>query len=204
MVNTAAFNNRVSLNGLHGIMIGVGEISGGLVFGIFGYVTNRLGRYPVVVLGTFLQFVAFVCVFINIPNNAPTVEDVTFDNAILIPSNTGLAIFSSIILGFGDACYNTQVLSLLGGIYRDEAGPAFAIFKFVQCVAAAAGFVYAGYIPLYYHVGMLWVIGTVGTIVFIKIDIQTARKEKKNPVEEDALDNSTVEVIASKEVAEHL
>ncbi len=50
----------------------------------------------------------------------------------------------SLLLGFGDACYNTQTMSLLGGIYPDEAGPAFAIFKFVQSVAACVGFGYAG------------------------------------------------------------
>ena len=89
----------------------------------------------------------------------------------------GLAIFSSLLLGFGDACYNTQTISLLGGVYPNEAGPAFAIFKFVQCVAAAAGFLYAGYIPLYWHCGMLWAVGLIGTLLFIKIDIQTKKKE---------------------------
>ena len=67
----------------------------------------------------------------------------TFDEAI-IPVNKGLAVTASVLLGFGDACYNTQAIAILGGIWADNAGPAFAIFKFVQSIAAACGFVYAG------------------------------------------------------------
>jgi hypothetical protein len=32
----------------------------------------------------------------------------------------------------------------IGGVYPDQAGPAFAIFNFAKCIAAAAGFIYAG------------------------------------------------------------
>ncbi len=52
---TQKFDDPKSLAALNGIMIGVGEILGGLIFGIFGKVTNRVGRSPVVVLGTVLQ-----------------------------------------------------------------------------------------------------------------------------------------------------
>ena len=37
--------------GLHGILIGVGEILAGLIFGIFGGISNKVGRWPIVVLG---------------------------------------------------------------------------------------------------------------------------------------------------------
>lgn len=38
---TELFENNTSLPGLHGIFIGLGEIVSGLIFGIFGNVTNR-------------------------------------------------------------------------------------------------------------------------------------------------------------------
>lgn len=60
-------------------------------------------------------------------------------------------------------------------MYPDKAGPAFAMFKFVQSSASAIGFGYAGVIPLYWHIGMLWLVGAVGTILFIKIDVQLRR-----------------------------
>ena len=55
-----------------------------------------------------------------------------------------LAITCSLLLGIGDACYNTQLMSILGGIYPDESAPAFAIFKFMQGIGASVGFAYAG------------------------------------------------------------
>ncbi len=98
-------------------------------------------------LDSFFQFIAFVGVFLNIPNDAPLEDGDTSDTwsaPIITPPWEWLAMICSLLLGFGDACYNTQAISLLGGVYPDEAGPAFAIFKFVQSVAACAGFAYAG------------------------------------------------------------
>lgn len=43
-----------------------------------------------------------------------------------------LAIFCSFLVAFGDACFNTQVYSILGGIYPNDSAPAFALFKFVS------------------------------------------------------------------------
>ena len=57
--------------GLSGILIGLGEIIGGLSFGILGAKTNRLGRDPIVILGYFVHMVAFFLVFINFPKNSP-------------------------------------------------------------------------------------------------------------------------------------
>ena len=41
LANTGSFKDPVGLNGLHGIMIGAGEIISGLIFGIFGKHTNK-------------------------------------------------------------------------------------------------------------------------------------------------------------------
>uniref|UniRef100_A0A673FN39 UNC93-like protein MFSD11 n=1 Tax=Sinocyclocheilus rhinocerous TaxID=307959 RepID=A0A673FN39_9TELE len=53
------------LIGLSGILIGVGEILGGGVFGILDK-CNRFGRNPVVFLGLFTHIVAFYLIFLNI------------------------------------------------------------------------------------------------------------------------------------------
>ncbi len=34
-------------------------------------------------------------------------------------------------------------------------------------------------VPLYWHIGMLWALGTVGTILFVKIDLETRKKESR-------------------------
>lgn len=43
-----------------------------------------------------------------------------------------VAILCSFLLGLGDSCFNTQLLSILGFLYAEDSAPAFAVFKFVQ------------------------------------------------------------------------
>ena len=55
--------------------MGVGEIIGGLAFGIFGTYLNRfIGRSPRVVLGFFCHIGAFVIALINLPWDSPVAE----------------------------------------------------------------------------------------------------------------------------------
>lgn len=44
----------------------------------------------------------------------------------------------SFLLGLGDSCFNTQLLSILGFLYSEDSAPAFAIFKFVQVLPNTA------------------------------------------------------------------
>ncbi|XP_054077659.1 UNC93-like protein MFSD11 isoform X2 [Rissa tridactyla] len=120
-----------SLIGLSGIFIGVGEILGGGLFGLLSK-NNRFGRNPVVMLGMVVHFIAFYLIFFNMPNDAPIAPmRGTDDVAYMIPSKE-VAIFCSFLLGLGDSCFNTQLLSILGFLYSEDSAPAFAIFKFVQ------------------------------------------------------------------------
>ena len=60
--------------GFSGLLIGLGEIIGGLAFGILGAKTNRLGRDPIVILGYFTHMVAFFLIFINFPKDSPLTQ----------------------------------------------------------------------------------------------------------------------------------
>lgn len=48
-----------------------------------------------------------------------------------------IAIFCSFLLGLGDSCFNTQLLSILGLLYAEDSAPAFAVFKFVQVASSS-------------------------------------------------------------------
>jgi len=44
---------------------------GGLIFGIFGKVTNKYGRWIIVLLGYLVQMGAFAAIFVNMPDVSP-------------------------------------------------------------------------------------------------------------------------------------
>lgn len=164
------------LVGMSGIFIGVGEVLGGALFGIFGKKMDRFGRDPIVVGGFILHILAFFLIFLNIPDSAPFRDT---DEKAFISSLPELAMFCSFLLGFGDACFNTQIYSMLGGVYSDNSASAFAIFKFTQSIAAAACFFYASHVGLYIQLGVLLVLAIVGTISFVMVEWSVKRENRE-------------------------
>ncbi|XP_054155072.1 UNC93-like protein MFSD11 [Oppia nitens] len=163
----AADGNSKPYIGIVGILIGCGEIVGGATFGLLGSKTNRYGRDPIVILGYVVHMVSFFLIFINIPSMASLEQ--TNDPAY-INSNLGIALFCGFLLGLGDACYNTQMYSILGVLYRDDSAPAFALFKFVQSLAAAIAFVYTSYADIHIQVLILAIFASLGTISFSAVE----------------------------------
>ncbi|KAM9222277.1 UNC93-like protein MFSD11 isoform 1-T1 [Leptosomus discolor] len=162
-----------SLIGLSGIFIGVGEILGGGLFGLLSK-NNRFGRNPVVMLGIVVHFVAFYLIFFNMPNDAPIAPMEGTDHvAYMIPSKE-VAIFCSFLLGLGDSCFNTQLLSILGFLYAEDSAPAFAIFKFVQSICAAVAYFYSNYLLLQWQLLIMVVVGFFGTITFFAVEWEAA------------------------------
>lgn len=162
-------NEEKSLIGLSGIFIGVGEILGGGLFGLLSK-GNRFGRNPVVMLGIVVHFIAFYLIFFNMPNGAPIAPmQGTDDVAYMIPSKE-VAMFCSFLLGLGDSCFNTQLLSILGFLYSEDSAPAFAIFKFVQSICAAVAYFYSNYFLLQWQLLIMVVVGFFGTITFFTVE----------------------------------
>lgn len=98
----------------------------------------------------------------------------TNDVGFIAPS-PALALVGSLILGFGDACFNTQIYSLLGVLYSKESAPAFALFKFCQSVAAAVSFFYSTYIGLHFQLAILFITVILGTGAFAFVDLKNKR-----------------------------
>ena len=74
---------------MHGIVVGAGEILGGLTFGIFGHLLAKYGRHPPVILGFLVHIGAYVIAFINLPADSPFGDT---DSHAYIKSNPYLAI----------------------------------------------------------------------------------------------------------------
>ncbi|XP_041978015.1 UNC93-like protein MFSD11 isoform X1 [Aricia agestis] len=175
-------DNVKQLVGLSGVFIGLGEVLGGALFGILGSKTTRWGRDPVVIMGYLIHMTSFFLIFINLPNVAPFGD--TWDVSYISPSPY-LAMLCSFLLGFGDACYNTQIYSILGSKYADNSTSAFALFKFTQSLAAAACFFYSSKALLSVQLGVLAVLGTVGTAAFCRVEWAARARARARAIEAD-------------------
>ncbi|KAH8420785.1 hypothetical protein KR222_005117 [Zaprionus bogoriensis] len=163
--------------GLVGICIGAGEVFGGGFFGILASKTTRFGRDPIVIAGYILHMAAYFMTYINLPNSAPFKD--TTDISYLDPPSASMALVCAFLLGLGDACINTQVYSMLGGEYVNNAVGAFALFKFMQSVAAAISFFYSAFLGLYVQLAILVVFGTVGTVAFVIVEWSFKRQHRE-------------------------
>ncbi|KAL7849944.1 hypothetical protein SRHO_G00192930 [Serrasalmus rhombeus] len=162
-------NNAKSLIGLSGIFIGVGEILGGSLFGMLNQ-CSRFGRNPVVLLGLLTHFLAFFLIFLNIAPDAPLAPEEGTELQGFITPNVEVAVLCSFLLGLGDSCFNTQLLSIIGFLYRDDSAPAFAVFKFVQSITAAVAFFYSNYLLLHWQLLIMVLVGFAGTLSFFMAD----------------------------------
>ncbi|KAM6905566.1 UNC93-like protein MFSD11 [Xenentodon cancila] len=154
-----------SLIGISGICIGIGEIVGGGVFGLLNK-SNRFGRNPVVLLGLITHFIAFYLIFLNIASDAPLAPEAGTDLEAYLTPSVGVALLCSFLLGLGDSCFNTQLLSIIGFVFHDNSAPAFAVFKFIQSIMAAVAFFYSNYLLLHWQLLILVIVGFFGSISF--------------------------------------
>ncbi|XP_076243264.1 UNC93-like protein MFSD11 [Calliopsis andreniformis] len=174
-------DSRKSFVGLSGIFIGIGEVVGGALFGIFASKVSRIcGVWSVTITGFFVHLFAFATIFVNLPSDSPFKDT---DNVGFINPSPVLAMAGSLALGFGDACFNTQVYSLLGLLYVKKSAPAFALFKFCQSVAAAVSFAYSSVVNLYIHLLILTIAIIIGTISFCYVEYSTRKSKNNTPLE---------------------
>lgn len=175
--------DRKRLVGLSGIFVGIGEVVGGAIFGILASkISGKCGGWPVVITGLIMHLFAFITIFLNLPNDAPF-EDT--DNTGFIDTSPILALAGSLTLGFGDACYNTQVYSLLGVLFANESAPAFALFKFCQSVAAAVSFSYSTKAGLHIQLLILLIFIFIGTAAFCYVEYKAKKSKDETPQDID-------------------
>ncbi|XP_033336818.2 UNC93-like protein MFSD11 [Megalopta genalis] len=171
--------SRKSLIGLSGIFLGFGEVIGGAIFGIFASkLAHNCGGWLVVVTGCGVHLFAFISIFLNLPNDSPFSET---DKVGFITPSPILAMAGSLALGFGDACFNTQIYSLLGTLFAKQSASAFALFKCCHSVAAAISFGYTSRVGLHIQLLILTITIVIGTVAFCYVE-RISRREADNNV----------------------
>ncbi|CAF1214416.1 unnamed protein product [Adineta ricciae] len=163
-------DTRKRLIGLHGILIGCGEILGG---GLFGFITKpktASQRALMILVGCILQMVYYYSVFVNFPVDSASNETTTkpyFD----FNSTTSQVItfIGSFIVGLGDSSLNTQLMNVLATRYKQTTASAFAIFKLVQSLMAAIAFFYAGSLQIQWQTLIVVLFLFFGTLAFFAV-----------------------------------
>ncbi|CAD6187451.1 unnamed protein product [Caenorhabditis auriculariae] len=195
-------NNTNSLLALNSITTGVGQIVAGLLFGLLGDKTKKIGKDSIVFLGTIVHLITFALVYINFPSNAPLRK--TDDIGGLITPNVVIALLCGGLLGFGDACWNTQIYSLLCDCYPNLSSQAFALFKFYQSGLACAAFFYSPNLQLQWHLVILVLTSLIAAACFFSSfkDITISAKDIKEEFE--SRDKEIAETRKTEVTAEQL
>ena len=68
---TKAFPDPMGLATISAMFVSVGEIVAGAAFGIFGKITVKRGRDPIIMIGFVLSMIAYFLAFLNLPNIMP-------------------------------------------------------------------------------------------------------------------------------------
>uniref|UniRef100_A0AC35TT84 UNC93-like protein MFSD11 n=1 Tax=Rhabditophanes sp. KR3021 TaxID=114890 RepID=A0AC35TT84_9BILA len=160
-------SNTHTLVAFNAMAQGVGQICGGLLFGILSSKTARFNRQSKVLLGTLVHILCYMLIFINFPSDAPINKT---EKTGLIEPNIYLALFSTILLGFGDACWNTQIFAHLITNYPKKSAEAFSLYKFYQSLLTCAVFFYGGVLELQWHLLILVLMAVVGLVSFVAAD----------------------------------
>jgi len=173
--------DRKALASLSGVIIAVGEVLGGILFGFLGHVTVKKGRDPIIMLGFLLSSIAYFLMFVNLPFKSTLGETDEFG---YWGPNRIVTLVTSFLLGFSDACFNTQVMAILGGYWKDKPASAFGLFKFFQSIATAIAFLYAAFIELQWQLLIAVAFGIIGTIACVKVEMKTQRVKSGDDIQE--------------------
>ncbi|EYC35808.1 hypothetical protein Y032_0978g3274 [Ancylostoma ceylanicum] len=157
-------SNTNSLLALNSISAGVGQIAAGLIFGILGDRTSKIGRDAIIFLGAVVHLIAFILIFMNFPDDAP-LQKTTGSGGLINPS-VAIALICGGLLGFGDACWNTQIYAFLCDGFADKSSEAFALFKFYQSALSCAVFFYSSLLKLSWHLLIMLVTSVFAAICF--------------------------------------
>lgn len=168
--NTLKLENRNSVVGLAGIIIGVGEMMGAFLTMITGKRADP-PRGFLTCLGMISHAVAFYLCYLILPDDSPTTIVGSEELKWIYPTSAWI-MTTAFLLGFGDSMYQNQLVSIIGLLYPDDesAAGSFALFQFLQGLFAAAAFFYSSYIPLVWQLLILSITMLIGTGSYLVLE----------------------------------
>lgn len=92
--------------------------------------------------------------------------NIVFPHCFSIP----IALLCGFLLGFGDACWNTQIFAFLIARYPRKSAEAFSLFKFFQSLLTCVQFYVSQSLHLEWHLLILTVTALLGVVAFYLAD----------------------------------
>ena len=166
--STEALPNAKSMVGLVGLLVGTGEIVGALTYGFLIKIAPQWSRGFIIIFSLVCHCISFMLMFLAIPANA-VLEDSGDQQSYIQPTETIVAI-TAVTLGLGDSGFNTQIMGIIGLLYKNESAPAFALYKFAQSFTAAIGFFYASVLALNWQLFIITLFAIAGACSFLAVE----------------------------------
>ncbi|CAF4279924.1 unnamed protein product, partial [Adineta steineri] len=176
-------DTRKRLIGLHGLLVGCGEILGG---GLFGFITKpktASQKALMILVGCILHMIYFYSVFVNFPFDSAqneSTEKPFFDFSAT--TSQAITFIGSFIVGLGDSSMNTQLMNILASRYKQTTASAFAIFKLVQSLMAAVAFFYAGALQIQWQILIVMIFLFFSTLAFFAVLFDEENTEGTAPL----------------------
>ncbi|CAL8110322.1 unnamed protein product [Orchesella dallaii] len=164
------------LVGFAGILIGIGTLMGGLIFGVFGDKTVNSRRSLVVIIACISHFIALALIYINHPDSAS--QGPTMEASLLTSPIVEVAMISAFLLGLGDGCLQPQIFAAIGVIWPKNPGSALALCRSIQGGFVAVCFLASTMIGLHSILGVFMVMALVGTVSFCFNEFLIDRKDE--------------------------
>uniref|UniRef100_A0A1I7TMX7 UNC93-like protein MFSD11 n=1 Tax=Caenorhabditis tropicalis TaxID=1561998 RepID=A0A1I7TMX7_9PELO len=149
------------------LLIGAGQIIGGVVTGPLGKVL-RIRTQHIIFLAFAGHLTAFILTYLSLPYDS-TVHST--DAATILAPSLNLTLLISFLLGVSDAFWQTQIYVTIGLVFKDDPVNAFAIFKFFQSMAACVSFFYSSFLFLPSQLLILTIGCVASTLFFLKVKL---------------------------------
>ncbi|XP_014294023.1 UNC93-like protein MFSD11 [Halyomorpha halys] len=160
-----------------GLINGLGDSLGGVSYLIIDRAGIKYTRRHAIIAGLVIQTIAYVSIYINLPNSAVFRET---DEKAIIPSQIWLALICSFLIGMGDSCLNTQIFPLLRDLHPEYSAHTSALYKFSKSMSMAVFFFCSSYLGLHLQLIIMFLFGVAGAIGFSYVDIRNSRKTTEN------------------------
>ena len=93
--------------GLTSVLVSLGSMAGGLLLISLKEVVNKRGRSLVILTGLATHLISFTLSFLHLPHLSPFGET---DQASILSPNMVTVLIMALLMGLGDAAFNTQVV----------------------------------------------------------------------------------------------